>query len=200
MAAKVGLTGGIGSGKSAVAEAFAALGVTVIDADAIARQLSAPGGAAFDSIVAQFGDEIVDAQGGIDRARLGRMVFASDKKRRALEAILHPPIRAWMHAQAAREAGAYCILDIPLLIESKQHRDMQRVLVITCARAERIRRVKTRAGNSLTVADIERVMEAQVDDDARLKAADDVIDNNGDLEELQRQVQRLHENYTALFS
>lgn len=200
MAIKVGLTGGIGSGKTTVAKAFTALGVTVMDADALARQLSRPGGAAFQQIVAQFGGEIVDAQGCIDRRRLGRMVFASQQKRRRLEAILHPPIRAQMNARAMRDARPYCILDIPLLIESRQHLDMQRVLVVTCARDVRIRRIKNRAGNRLTDADIERVMQSQVDDDARLKAADDVIDNNGGVGDLQRQVRRLHETYTAMFS
>jgi len=200
VAAKVGLTGGIGSGKSAVARAFAALDVTVIDADAIARELSAPGGEAFDAIVAQFGREVLVADGNIDRARLARIVFASETKRRALEAILHPPIRQEMHARAAADSSAYCILDIPLLIESRQHHDVQRILVVTCARAERIRRIKNRAGNSLTVADIERVMQTQVDDAARLQFADEVIDNNGDLDDLHRQVRQLHKTYTALFS
>jgi len=200
VAAKIGLTGGIGSGKSAVARAFAALGVTVIDADAIARELSAPGGEAYAQIVAQFGDEILAADGDIDRARLGRIVFASDNKRRALEAILHPPIRREMHARAAADTGTYCILDIPLLIESKQHHDVQRVLVVTCATDKRMRRIKNRDGNRMSEADIERVMQTQVDDAARLAAADEVIDNNGDLDDLHRQVRQLHKTYTALFS
>jgi len=127
-------------------------------------------------------------------------VFASARQRRRLEAILHPPIRAEMNARARDDAGPYCILDIPLLVESQQRFDMQRVLVITCARATRMRRIKQRAGNRMTCADIERVMQNQVDDDARLQAADDVIDNNGDLTDLQLQVRRLHQTYTALFS
>lgn len=200
MAAKVGLTGGIGSGKSAVAEAFAALGVTVIDADRIARRLSQPGGAAFDAIAAQFGAEILDPQGRIDRRRLGRMVFASQQKRRQLEAILHPPIRAEMNARARDDARPYCILDIPLLVESGWHLDMRRVLVVACARDERMRRIEQRAGNRMSRADIERVMNSQVNDAARLKSADDVIDNNGDIDELQPQVRRLHATYTAMFS
>lgn len=200
MAAKVGLTGGIGGGKTTVAQAFTALGVTVLDADAIARRLSGPGGAAVQQIIAQFGDGVLDADGNIDRARLGRIVFASPAKRRQLEAILHPPIRREMHARARDDAAPYCILDIPLLIETGQHRDMQRVAVVTCAREERIRRILQRAGNRMTRADIERVMQTQVDDDARIKAADDVIDNNGGIEALRRRMQQLHATYTALFS
>lgn len=197
MAAKVGLTGGIGSGKTTVANAFAELGVSVLDADRIARRLSQPGSAPFERIVARFGDGILDSQGRIDRKRLGRRVFACQQQRRQLEAILHPPIREIMTARARRDARPYCILDIPLLVESRQYRDMRRVVVVTCATDTRIRRLMERG---MTAADIERVMQNQAGDAERLAVADDVIDNRGGVEDVRRRVRELHRAYTALFA
>ncbi|MGR3914199.1 MAG: dephospho-CoA kinase [Gammaproteobacteria bacterium] len=197
MAAKIGLTGGIGSGKSAVAGCFAELGVRVIDADAIGRELTAPGGAQFARVVACFGAGIVGADGAIDRKKLGALIFASAARRKQLEAILHPPIRAEMHARAARAAGAYCVLDIPLLVESGQYRDMQRVAVVSCARAVRIARLRSARG--MRDADIKRVMRSQASERARLAVADDVIDNNGARAEIARRVRELHAVYAGLF-
>ena len=198
MAAKVGLTGGIGSGKSAVAACFAELGVTVIDADAIARELTAPGGAQVGAVVECFGAEITAADGEIDRKKLGALVFASEERRKQLEAILHPPIRAEMFARAARAGGAYCVLDIPLLVENRQHFDVRRVAVVSCARETRIARlVKTRG---MRAADIERVMQSQASEEERLAAADDVIDNNGALADLAPRVKELHAEYLRMFS
>ncbi len=198
MAARVGLTGGIGSGKTTVAGCFAGLGVQVIDADEIGRRLAEPGTAQFDEILARFGDGIVDSDGRIDRARLGRVVFDSPKKRQLLESILHPPIRAEMHDRARRDGGRYCILDIPLLVESAQHRDMERVVTVSCSRAARIRRLRRHRG--MGRAEIEQIMKNQATDQQRLAVADDVIDNNGAVGDIAAQVQALHQTYLALFA
>lgn len=196
--AKVGLTGGIGCGKSAVAACFRELGVRVIDADAVARELVAPGAAQFDAVVECFGGEIVGADGGIAREKLGALVFASADARKKLEAILHPPIRAEMYARAARARGAYCVLDIPLLVENGQYREMQRVAVVVCARKTRIARLQSARG--MCAAHIERVMKTQASESERRAVADDIIDNNGARDALMPQVRALHEKYLRLFS
>ena len=196
MAKKVGLTGGIGSGKSAVAECFAELGVSVIDADRIAHELSAPGSAQFKQIVARFGDEIVDTDGNLNRARLARIVFNSAQKRQQLEAILHPPIRAEMHAIAQRDTQSYCLLVIPLLLESGQQREMERVITVTCSRPTRIARLRQRG---MSTDDIARVMKTQAREQQRIEMADDVIDNNFDRDAIAPQVRDLHQTYLALF-
>ena len=196
MAKKVGLTGGIGSGKSAVAECFAELGVSVIDADRIAHELSAPGSVQFEQIVARFGDEIVDTDGNLNRARLGRIVFNSAQKRQQLEAILHPPIRAEMHAIAQRDTQSYCLLVIPLLLESGQQREMERVITVTCSRPTRIARLRQRG---MSTNDIARVMKTQAREQQRIEMADDVIDNNFDRDAIAPQVRDLHQTYLALF-
>ena len=198
MAAKIGLTGGIGSGKSSVGECFASHGVLVIDADQIGRELCVPGTEQFAEIVAYFGDEIVTADGNLDRKKLGNIVFESPQKRRDLEAILHPPIRAEMSARATANAGRYCILDIPLLVESGQHVDMDRVAVVTCSRETRIARLQNQ--RNLTVDAITRIMQNQANDKERLAVADDVIDNNDTMENMQAQVAKLHQLYLDLFS
>ena len=196
MAKKVGLTGGIGSGKSAVAECFAELGVSVIDADRIAHELSTPGSVQFEQIVARFGDEIVDTDGNLNRARLARIVFNSAQKRQQLEAILHPPIRAEMHAIAQRDTQSYCLLVIPLLLESGQQREMERVITVTCSRPTRIARLRQRG---MSTDDIARVMKTQASEQQRIEMADDVIDNNFDRDAIAPQVRDLHQTYLALF-
>ena len=196
MAKKVGLTGGIGSGKSAVAECFAELGVSVIDADRIAHELSASGSVQFEQIVARFGDEIVDTDGNLNRARLARIVFNSAQKRQQLEAILHPPIRAEMHAIAQRDTQSYCLLVIPLLLESGQQREMERVITVTCSRPTRIARLRQRG---MSTDDIARVMKTQAREQQRIEMADDVIDNNFDRDAIAPQVRDLHQTYLALF-
>ena len=198
MAARVGLTGGIGSGKTAVAACFARLGVQVIDADQIGRHITAPGTVQFDQIVARFGREMVDSDGRLERKQLARVVFDSPEKRQLLESILHPPIRAEMAARARRDERCYCILDIPLLVESGQYREMHRVVVVTCAREARIRRLRQRRG--MTRKEIERVLGAQASERQRKAVADDIIDNNGAIEEIEPQVRGLHEKYMKLFA
>ncbi len=197
MAARVGLTGGIGSGKPTLAGCFAELGVQVIDADRIARRLSQPGTAQFDQIVDHFGCEVVDAEGRLARNLLGRMVFKSPQKRRRLEAILHPPVRAEMYARARQDERRYCILDIPLLVESAQYREMERGVTVSCSRVLRSQRLRRQ--RNLNEPEIERIMQAQATDQQRLAVADDVIDNNGAIEDIEPQVAALHQVYLELF-
>jgi dephospho-CoA kinase len=192
----VALTGGIGSGKSAVAERFAALGVTVVDADAISHALTAPGGTALDPIAAAFGAEVLSAATGLNRPLLRERVFADPAARRRLEAILHPMIRERMQAALAADQGPYALLAIPLLVETGQTDLADRILVVDAAEAVRIARVGDRSG--LTPEAARRIIASQASREARLAVADDVIDNNGALEALYPQVALLHERYLAL--
>lgn len=193
----VGLTGGIGSGKSTVARAFEALGIAVIDADALAHRLTAPGGAAIPAIRAAFGPEAVDAHGALDRARMRAIAFADQAARKRLEAILHPMIRTESERLAQGATSAYVILMIPLLIESGDPRSRcDRVLVVDCPEEEQIRRVIARSG--LARAEVEAIMATQATRAQRLAAADDVVDNAGDAAAIAPQVEALHRRYLDL--
>lgn len=192
------LTGGIGSGKSSVARLFAGQGVEVIDADALAHELTAPGGAAIPAIGAAFGAGLVDDRGALDRAKMRQLVFADDPDaRRRLEAIVHPMIRAESERRRAAATSAYVILMIPLLVESGDPRGRcDRVLVVDCPEEERIRRVMLRS--NLTRSEVEAIMGTQASRAARLAHADDVVDNGGDPDRLPPQVEALHRRYLAL--
>lgn len=195
----VGLTGGIGSGKSAAADLFAERGVAVIDTDVIAHALTKVGGAAMPLIRAEFGDEVVNGDGALDRAAMRAMAFADPSARKRLEAILHPLIRSESERQlAAASAGApYAMLVVPLLIEAGDYRKrVNRIAVVDCAEATQIARVMRRSG--LARPEIERILAAQATRSERLAAADDLIDNDGDIAALPPQVERLHANYLAL--
>jgi len=190
----VGLTGGIGSGKSTVAHAFEAHGVEVIDADALAHGLTAPGGAAIPALRTAFGNEVIDASGALDRARMRRIAFADASARQRLEAILHPMIRAETDRLARSARSAYVILMIPLLVESGDpHARCDRVLVVDCPEEEQVRRVMARSG--LPRAEAEAIMATQASRAARLAAADDVVDNSGKPSGLAAQVATLHRRY-----
>jgi len=193
----IGLTGGIGSGKTTVADLFGERGAALIDTDAIAHQLTVPGGAAIDAIRAAFGDDFIGADGAMDRARMRAHVFADIGARKRLEAILHPLIRSET-ARAAQEArGAYLIFVVPLLVESAQWRSRtSRVLVVDCSEEVQIARVMQR--NGMTRAQVEAIMAAQATRAERLAAADDVIENNGDTAALLPQIERLHALYLSL--
>jgi dephospho-CoA kinase len=194
---KVGLTGGIGSGKSTVADLFAGLGATVVDADQLAHQLTAPGGEAIEPIRAAFGSEYIDPHGALDRARMRDRIFSDADAKQALESILHPLIRVETDRRAAQAAGEYVILMIPLLIETGDpHARCDRVLVVDCPEALQIQRVMARS--KLGRAAVEAIMAAQVSRDERLRRADDVIDNSGTPESLRPQVERLHVSYRML--
>lgn len=193
----IGLTGGIGSGKSAAADEFARLGATLVDTDAIAHALTAPGGAAINAVRTVFGDACIDASGAMDRAKVRARVFADPSARRRLEDILHPLIRQESTARVAAAAGAYVVLVVPLLIESADYRSrVDRVLVVDCPVELQLARVRARSG--LSDDEARRIVAAQVSRETRLAAADDVIDNSGTLETLYAQVQRLHQRYLAL--
>jgi dephospho-CoA kinase len=194
----VGLTGGIGSGKSAVADLFAAQGVPVVDTDAIAHALTAPGGAAMPAIRAEFGDGVASADGALDRAAMRAIVFADPSARKRLEAILHPMIRVESERQLAAGAtgSPYAILMVPLLIESGNYRTrVDRIAVVDCAEETQIARVMGR--NGLAREDVARILAAQATRAERLAAADDVINNDGMLEELAPRIEHLHRQYLA---
>ena len=192
----VGLTGGIGSGKSAVGKLFADRGVTVIDTDAIAHELTAPGGGAMTAIRAEFGDTVTTAEGALDRAAMRTLVFADPPARKRLEAILHPLIRVESEQRLEASASPYAILMVPLLIESGDYRKrVDRVAVVDCREETQIERVMRR--NGLARAEVERILVAQATRAQRLAAADDVIDNDGSLAELEPRVEQLHASYLA---
>ena len=196
----IGLTGGIGSGKSTVADRFEARGAAVIDTDRIAHELTASAGAAMAPIEAAFGPTVVAPDGSLDRAAMRTLAFSDPEARRRLEAILHPMIRSLTddRTRAALAAGApYVILAIPLLVEAGNARSrVDRVLVIDCPVDVQISRVMARSG--LARAEVERILAAQVTREARLAAADDVLDNGGALEALEPGVDALHRRYLAL--
>jgi dephospho-CoA kinase len=190
----VGLTGGIGSGKSAVTERFAALGIDIVDTDVIAHRLTAPGGAAIDAIRAAFGERMIDAAGALDRSTMRELVFADPSARQRLEAILHPLIRRESERQCRAARSPYVILAVPLLVESGSYRERcDRICVVDAPEAIRIDRVRTRS--RLDEAQIRAIIATQASREARLACADDVIDNGGTLEALDRQVARLHAQY-----
>ena len=192
----VGLTGGIGSGKSTVADLFAGHGVPVIDTDVIARELTAPGGAALDAIRAVFGGAVMCADGSLDRAALRRRIFADGDARRQLEAILHPRIRQIVAQRLATLTAPYALIVIPLLVETGGYQDvLNRVLVVDCPEDLQIARVMARSG--LAQDEVEAILAAQAGRAARLAVADDVILNTTSPEALRTQVAMLHRRYLA---
>jgi len=193
----VGLTGGIGSGKSTVAECFAALGVPVIDTDVIARQLTAPGSVVLDVIRTVFGETVMQPDGALDRGALRRRVFADAAARHQLEAILHPLIRQGVEQALATLAAPYALIVIPLLVETGGYRDvLDRVLVVDCPEELQIARVVAR--NGLTQDEVKAILAVQAGRAERLAAADDVIVNTASSAALRAHVERLHQRYLAL--
>jgi dephospho-CoA kinase len=195
----VGLTGGIGSGKTTVSTALHSLGAAVVDTDLIAHALTAPGGAAMDAIAGEFGPEFKAADGALDRARMRMLAFENPAAKQRLEAILHPLIRAATEAEAGRLAATapYVVLVIPLLIETGNWRQrVDRVLVVDCPPEVQIERVRQRS--NLDADAVRNIIAQQATRQARLDAADDVIVNHGDLQALLRRVERLHALYAKL--
>lgn len=190
----VGLTGGIGSGKSAAAQVFEELGATVVDTDAIAHALTAPGGDAIEPIRAAFGPDYITPEGGLSRPRMRALVFADAAKKSLLESILHPLIRERSGALVRAASGPYVILMVPLLVESGDYRRRcQRILVVDCPEELQIERVVARSG--ISAAQVRAIMATQVTRELRLAATDDVIDNSRDLAHLRREVEALHLRY-----
>ncbi len=190
----VGLTGGIGSGKTEVTRAFAALGVPVADADAAAHAVTAKGEAGWDAVVAEFGPRACARDGSLDRGWLRRTVFADAAARKRLEALLHPLIGARLDAEIRAWTAPYGILSVPLLFERGNLTSrVARVLVVDCPEEEQVRRVTARSGMAAT--EVRAIMATQMPRAERLARADDVIDNGGDLAALAPQVARLDARY-----
>jgi dephospho-CoA kinase len=197
MALVIALTGGIGSGKTTVAKLFETLGADVVDTDEIAHELTRPGSPALTRIRSRFGDEYIDTDGGLDRARMRALVFQDPTAKRDLEAILHPMIRAEAARRLKASRARYALLVVPLLVETGGYREAaQRVLVVDCDEALQVERTTRRSG--ITAEQVRAIMATQVSRGQRLEAADDVILNNAGLAELAEQVKRLHAGYIAL--
>jgi dephospho-CoA kinase len=193
----VGLTGGIGSGKSSVADLFVRRGAGLVDTDQLAHALTAPEGAAIERLRDAFGPDFITPQGALDRTRMRALVFADPTARARLEAVLHPLIRTQAQRDVSACRAPYVVLAVPLLIESGSwHERCQRVLVVDCPVALQRARVMARSG--LPAEEVDRIIAAQASRETRLAAADDVIDNGGDAGALLPQVDRLHALYLAL--
>jgi dephospho-CoA kinase len=193
----VGLTGGIGSGKSTAADMLAALGAAVIDTDAISRELTGARGVAMPAIRAQFGDEYVAADGSLDRGGMRRLVFGNAAAREALEAILHPLIREEVRARVAAARAPYVVLVVPLLFETAAYADLvRRVAVVDCSEERQVERATRRS--RISAEEVRAIIASQLPRGARRARADDVLDNEDGLVALRAQVAALHAKYLAL--
>lgn len=193
---RIGLTGGIASGKSTAALMFAELGVPLIDTDVIAREVVEPGQSGLRQLEEAFGAGILDSSGRLDRRRMRERVFTSDETRTRVGAILHPLIREQMQQQSAAAGGPYQIIVVPLLVESGLESMFDRVLVVDCPREMQLARLLTRDDEASRQA--EAMLDSQASRKERLAAADEVIVNDGDLANLRAQVEALHARYSSL--
>jgi dephospho-CoA kinase len=195
----VGLTGGIGSGKSTVADLFVERGATLVDTDAIAHELTAAGGAAMPALIAEFGAGVATTDGAMDRAAMRRLVFADTSVRTRLEAILHPLIRQLSTERCLAAASPYVILAVPLLVESGTYRERcDRIVVVDCPESLQIERVMAR--NGMKIDEVKAIMAAQATRQQRLAAANDVVVNDADQAKLYGQVEALHLKYLMLLA
>ncbi|MGB5180552.1 MAG: dephospho-CoA kinase [Gammaproteobacteria bacterium] len=192
----VGLTGGIGSGKTTVANAFSALGVPVIDTDRLARELVEPGEPALDEIISTFGSAATTADGRLDRNYMRQLIFTDPASKSQLEAILHPKIRQRIRTLLADIRAPYCIVVIPLLIETRQTDLVDRILVVDSPEKEQLARVAAR--DSLSDNAIMAIIKSQADRNTRLAAADDIIVNDRGISELTGAIQKLHRHYMGI--
>jgi dephospho-CoA kinase len=193
----VGLTGGIGSGKSAAADEFARLGVPVVDTDVIARELTAAGGAAVPHVKALFGEAFMRSDGAMNRDAMRERVFADPAAKRSLESLLHPMIRDTSKRQIAAATGPYVVHVVPLLVESPDYRSrFDRVLVVDCPEDLQVARVRARSG--LAEEQVRSIIAQQAPRAKRLAAADDVVDNAGTLDALRRQIEALDARYRKM--
>jgi len=194
---RVALTGGIGSGKSTVAKLFAKLGITIIDADKIAHQLTTPDAAISTQIIQHFGDAIVNQQGELDRTELRQIIFKNPDEKRWLEALLHPEIRKIMQQQIDAATSSYCLLVIPLLAEAKTPFEfIDRICVVDSPQELQIKRACQR--DNISESQVASILKQQSTRQQRLEIANDVISNDGSLEQLQRQVNQLNIKYQQL--
>jgi len=197
MSLVIGLTGGIGSGKSSAAKLFAALGACVIDTDEIAHELTQSRGAAISAIRQNFGTDFITVEGALNREKMRSLVFSDSASRQKLEAILHPLIRMAAARSAALASSPYVIMVVPLLLETDDYRKMvQRIMVVDCDEQKQIVRAMARSG--LSAHEVRAIMATQIARQQRLQQADDVIANDSDLAHLQQQVEALHQKYLAL--
>ena len=198
MSLAIGLTGGIGSGKSTVADSFALLGVAIVDTDAIAHELTTAQGCAMPEITAVFGACVLRPDGGLDRTAMRRLVFSDASAKNRLEAILHPLIRRESETRCQAVTGApYVLLVVPLLVENDSYRQLvDRVLVVDCDESVQVSRVMARSG--LARDEVSAIMAAQASRAERLAMADDLIDNSEDRENLKARIAVLHKQYVAL--
>ena len=193
----VGLTGGIGSGKSAVATMLGELGASIIDTDAISHSLTAAGGDAMPAIATLFGNKYLTSDGALDRAAMRELVFSDQDARRQLESVLHPLIAQKTLAEANQASGMYLIFVVPLLVESGRWKDrVDRVLVVDCSEQLQIERVTRR--NNIAASQVQAIMATQVSRAQRLAAANDVVVNETSLEALRAEVEQLHQRYIGL--
>ena len=193
---RVGLTGGIASGKTAVADIFDSLGAGIVDTDRVAREVVAPGQPGLEAVRGEFGGGVIRASGKLDRRALRKVVFADPQARRRLESLLPPLIRARTMEQLEQVRAPYAVAVVPLLVETGFGELVDRVAVVDCPRAIRLERLRIRDGMDREQA--ESMLNAQVDRQTRLAAADDVIDNGGSRSSTRRQVQRLHALYVRM--
>lgn len=192
----IGLTGGIGSGKTTVAKLFAGKGITVIDTDQLAREVTQPGHPALDKIVEKFGAKILSTDGTLNRAALRKRIFENTEERVWLEQLLHPLIRAETKRQAEASTSPYCIIVIPLLFETEANPLINRVLVVDVAEEDQILRTQNR--DKIPPEEIAAILKTQVARTFRLKKANDIIYNDGTIEDLEPQVEKLHQFYLTL--
>jgi dephospho-CoA kinase len=190
---RIGLTGGIACGKSTVANLFAALGVSIVDTDLLAREVVAPGSPLLGEIARHFGEQMLQKDGSLDRATLRERVFANPAERQWLEQLTHPAIRELTDARCEAATGLYVVVAIPLLVETRGADRFERVLVVDCEPALQLARLQARDG--MTREQAQRMLAAQVTREQRLAVADDVILNNGELAALRDQVEKLHRQY-----
>jgi dephospho-CoA kinase len=193
---RIGLTGGIASGKSTVAERFVELGIPVINADEVARTVVAPGQPGLAAVVGAFGATVLDENGGLDRRALRNVIFSDAARRKELEQILHPLIQAEMERRAAAVTGPYLVMEIPLLIEGGKLDRVDRILVVDVDEAIQLERVMARDASSADEA--RAILSAQASRAQRLSAADDVLVNGGSVADLRRAVENLHARYLEI--
>jgi dephospho-CoA kinase len=193
---RIGLTGGIGSGKSTAAKYFAKLNIPIIDADKITHELLEPNTIVYKKIIAHFGEIILTTKKTIDRKKLGQLVFRNKKERLWIEKIIHPRVSIEMTKRAKSLKDPYCIMAIPLLLETKFSPKVDRVLVIDCTKTRQIKH--TRERNLYTIKHIKDIIASQIDRHKRIKRANDVIYNSGALSDLKNAVKKLHNYYLSL--
>lgn len=196
MVLKIGLTGGIGSGKSTACEIFSELGVPIIDADIVARKVVQAGMPALQLIKEKFGEDIITKDGLLDREKARDQIFTNEIDRKKLENILHPVIYERIVHETENIDSSYCIISIPLLLETEALDIIDRVLIIDVSEKLQLSRASVRDNASLN--DIKRIIRTQMSRDNRLAAADDIINNEGDIENLRRQIHDLHEFYKSI--